>query len=57
MLNGLSDQTDVLSIFKKIQEDILNNVIIKGIKGITNIVMSEKNTYMKENDEIVQLSS
>jgi len=54
MLNGLSDQTDVLSIFKKVQEDILNNVIIKGIKGITNIVMSEKNTYMKENDEIVQ---
>ena len=54
LLNGLSDQTDVLSIFKKVQEDILNNVIIKGIKGITNIVMSEKNTYMKENDEIVQ---
>jgi DNA-directed RNA polymerase II subunit RPB1 len=54
MLNGLSDQTDVLSIFKKVQEDILNNVVIKGIKGITNIVMSEKSTYTKENDEIVQ---
>jgi DNA-directed RNA polymerase II subunit RPB1 len=54
LLNGLSDQTDVLSIFKKVQEDILNNVIIKGIKGIRNIVMSEKTTYIKENDEIVQ---
>ena len=54
ILNGLSDQSDVISIFKNIQEDILNNVVIKGIKGITNIVMSEKSTYVKENDEIVQ---
>jgi DNA-directed RNA polymerase II subunit RPB1 len=57
LLNGLSDQTDVLSIFKKVQEDILNNVVIKGIKGITNIVMGEKSTYVKENDEIVQKKS
>ena len=42
-LNGLSDQTDILSIFKNIQEDILNNVVVKGIKNITNIVMGEKN--------------
>ena len=54
LLNGLSDQSDVISIFKNIQEDILNNVVIKGIKGITNIVMGEKSTYVKENDEIVQ---
>ena len=51
-LNGLSDQTDVLSIFKNIQEDILSNVIIKGIKGITNIVMNEKQFYQKEENEI-----
>jgi DNA-directed RNA polymerase II subunit RPB1 len=57
LLNGLSDQTDVLSIFKKVQEDILNNVVIKGIKGITNIVMSEKGTYVKEDDEIIQKKS
>jgi len=56
-LNGLSDQTDVLSIFKNIQEDILNNVIIKGIKGITNIVMGEKNTYQKEENEIISKKS
>ena len=42
-LNGLSDQTMYSSIFKKIQEDILSNVVIKGIKGITVIVMGEKN--------------
>ena len=51
--NGLEDQTDIISIFKSIQEDILNNVVIKGIKNITNIVMSEKKTYIKENYEIV----
>ena len=51
-LNGLSDQTDVLSIFKKIQEDILTNVVIKGIKGITNIVMGEKKIHKKVKDEI-----
>ena len=52
-LNGLSDQTDVLSIFKNIQEDILNNVVIKGIKGITNIVMSEKDVYSYIDNEII----
>ena len=50
--NGLEDQTDIISTFKNIQEDILNNVVIKGIKGITNIVMSEQNTCKKEENEI-----
>ena len=53
-LNGLSDQTDVLSIFKNIQEDLLNNVVIKGIKDITNIVMSEKDIYRYEENEIIK---
>ena len=52
MLNGLYDQTDVLSIFKNIQTDILSNVVIKGIKGITNIVLSEKTIYKKKDNEI-----
>uniref|UniRef100_A0A6C0L177 DNA-directed RNA polymerase II subunit RPB1 n=1 Tax=viral metagenome TaxID=1070528 RepID=A0A6C0L177_9ZZZZ len=51
-LNGLYDQTDVLAIFKNIQEDILDNVVIKGIQGITNIVMSEKIMYEKVDTEI-----
>ena len=54
MLNGLSDQTDVISIFKNIQEDILNNVVIKGIKNITNIVMGERNIYQNKENEISQ---
>jgi DNA-directed RNA polymerase II subunit RPB1 len=51
-LNGLSDQSDVLSIFKNILEDMLNNVVIKGIKNITNIVMSEHEVYGKKDKEI-----
>ena len=46
--NGLEDQSDVISIFKNIQEDILNNVVIKGIKDINTVVMSEKKTYKKD---------
>jgi DNA-directed RNA polymerase II subunit RPB1 len=52
-LNGLHDQSDVLSIFKNIQEDMLSNVVIKGIKNITNIVMSEVNVYKKKEGEII----
>ena len=52
LLNGLSDQTDVLSIFKNILEDMLNNIVIKGIKGITNIVMSEQDIVTVNDKEI-----
>ena len=34
MINGLYDQTDVISVFKDIQEDILNNIVIKGIENV-----------------------
>ncbi len=39
-MNGLSDQSDVISSLKNISEELINNMIIKGIKNITNIVMS-----------------
>ena len=52
-INGLSDQSDIISVFKNIQEDILNNVVIKGIKGITNIVMGEFQSHKKVEQEIV----
>ena len=52
-LNGLYDQSDVLSIFKNIQEDMLSNVVIKGVKNITNIVMSEINVYKQNQGEII----
>ena len=53
-VNGLADQSDIISIFKNIQEDILNNVVIKGINGITNIVMSEFPVNKKKDGEIVK---
>jgi len=52
-MNGLSDQSDILSRFKNIQEDILENIVIKGIKGITNIVMGEAPLYKKVDGEII----
>ena len=49
-VNGIQDQTDIISIFKNVNEDLLNNIVIKGIENITDIVISEnKNSIIKEN--------
>ena len=45
--NGLEDQSDVISTFKNIKTELLENVVIKGIKDITNVVMSEISTKTK----------
>ena len=52
--NGLYDQTDIISIFKTIQNNLLNNVIIKGVPNISNIVLSEIPKYNYINNEIDQ---
>ena len=52
-MNGLEDQTDIISIFKNIKEELLENVSIKGIENITNIVMSEINYNKKVDNELV----
>jgi len=49
--NGLLDQSDIISIFKNIEKEMLNNIYIKGIKNITNIVMSERPFSIKEYDD------
>ena len=38
---GIQDQTDILSIIKNINEDIINNIVIKGISNITDIIVTE----------------
>ena len=38
LLNGLKDQTDTISIIKNLSEELLNNIVIKGVKNIDNIV-------------------
>jgi len=49
-MNGIQDQTDILSTIKNINEDLINNVPIKGISNITNIIISEE-SKSKINDE------
>jgi DNA-directed RNA polymerase II subunit RPB1 len=49
--NGLLDQTSVIDSFKNIEHALINNVVIKGIKGITNIVMDQEVKNIKKNFE------
>ena len=53
LMNGLYDQTDIISIFKDIEQNLLDNTIIKGIKNITNIIMSEEKIDKLVDKEIV----
>jgi len=41
MVNGIQDQSDIISVIKNINEDIINNIVIKGIPDITDIIVSE----------------
>jgi len=54
LMNGLYDQTDIISIFKDIEQDLLDNTIIKGVKNITNIIMSEEKIDKLIDKEITQ---
>tara|TARA_B100001123_G_C15055815_1_gene925500 strand:- start:29 stop:952 length:924 start_codon:yes stop_codon:yes gene_type:complete len=47
-INGLEDQNDIITTFKNIKKDLLENVIIKGVENITNIVMSEISGFEDE---------
>jgi len=39
--NGLYDQTNIISTFKNIMDDLLNNIVIKGIENIYNLIITE----------------
>jgi len=52
LVNGLYDQSDILSIFKNIQEDMLSKIVIKGIGNVKNIVMTEEIVSVKSENEI-----
>jgi len=51
--NGLYDQTNVITCFKNIMNDVLDNVVIKGIPNIENLVIPEHKTIVKEDGEYV----
>ena len=44
------DQTDEIYLLKNLQENILNNIILKGIKGIPKIIIRTIKNYMVEKD-------
>ena len=44
------DQTDEIYMLKNLQENILNNIILKGIKGIPKIIIRTIKNYMVEKD-------
>jgi DNA-directed RNA polymerase II subunit RPB1 len=49
--NGIQDQSDIINIFKNINEDMMNNIVIRGIKNITNIIITEDKILNKINYE------
>lgn len=51
--NGNQDQSDCIDIMKNISEDIMNNIVIKGIKGINGIIVNEKKENTKVNHDNV----
>ena len=53
-INGIQDQSDILSIIKNINEDIINNIPIKGITNLTDIIISEV-SKSKVNDDKTEI--
>jgi DNA-directed RNA polymerase II subunit RPB1 len=51
-INGISDQSDIISSLKDITEEFMNENIVKGIPNINNIVMSQDNISIMKDNEI-----
>ena len=49
--NGIQNQSDIISVIKNINEDILNNIVIKGIENITDIIITDITESIKEGYE------
>ena len=52
--NGLVDQGDIVSALKQISDELLNKLVIKGVKNIRNIVMNNSPYSKYEDGEIVK---
>ena len=49
----IQDQTDIINILKNINDDILNNISLKGISNITDIIISDiSNTVIKQDHKL-----
>ena len=53
IVNGNQDQTECIDIIKNIKDDIMNNIVIKGIKDIDGIVISANKENIKINQELI----
>ena len=52
-VNGISDQSDIISSLKDITEEFMNENYVKGIHNISNIVMAQENISIMKGEEIV----
>jgi len=55
--NGIQDQTDIISIIKNVNYDIIHNIVIKGIKNVKNIIISETTERIKVDHELQTVSN
>jgi DNA-directed RNA polymerase II subunit RPB1 len=47
--SDIQDQTDIINILKNINDDIVNNIVLKGITDITDIIIGDiSNTVIKD---------
>ena len=53
IMNGLLDQSDIISNLKKISDELMNKLVIKGIKNIHNVVMNNIKYSSYKNGEII----
>ena len=44
--NGIKDQTDIINTYLKILMKIINNIVIKGIKDISDIIITENKSLL-----------
>lgn len=51
--NGIKDQSDIISSLTKLCEELMNNITIKGISNISNIVMSKNKVNRYVNRELL----
>ena len=53
IFNGLLDQSDIISSLTSMSEELMNNIVIKGIKDITGIVMNEIKNVKYIHNELI----
>ena len=44
------DQSDHIHVLKNFQEQLLNNIVLRGVKGINNVVMRKVNGVMRKEE-------